>query len=717
MTTRLFDLILEKDVFQSTRFVVDDLEKCGKWSNFSLLDMYNDKEQLLKDVLQIYKKKGYAEKYIPDLVDRFGNFIDTVLNPYRRLLSIVSRQEKDEIHKNCKIKDVAEYVLFFEAICNLKLSKELKSIVEELRNISGDKYSLKDYLDREAQCKIFVQRNVKNNLSIYEEFEKIIDKILNIHVVSDRIVLEQQSVGSVQDVFVVDVNNLDNYNSTKSFYDTVFSYSLHNNLQSLLKESVNNNTKNKTISDYNLNKEGFQEYIKKMIGEDDANYAELEKIVRVEVKLFEKKCSTKRKNKRSASAPSNNSICVSTQSEESDVNVAKGCGKFEDNASSAADQKSDGQGKRDNYIIEKNEVENKNINLPNTIPTRVVSEQADNYEQMRSFFWRVLDNININSILNTIYVYDNLDIVKCHFKKKEYCKISISNFFKENYAQRIKMKEISGVGDSKVATLGIMLKDFILCILKMLKISDQNINKVYNYLVFNDTFFCNSVNIVKDLQKINHVKDVCDVNKISMFYNFGVDLNDLILKNPKECVLFIVQSLLNNKDKYVITKRYGLNGGSVETLESISSQIGLTRERIRQIENKSIKKLNCGIVNQVFDSCLNLVRKDLSEKFESSQGRFFQYELKSYESQLEGWQNLAISVVYESIDNALKTWLGVSAKNQIWVKESYSNFNNDCNVYDKPIKPDCDVNSTQIHDQKYRNNDGVLNDILSEFNF
>lgn len=716
MATRLFDLILEKDVFQSTRLVVDDLEKSGKWSNFSLLELYCDKEELLKDVFQVYVKKGYVKKYIPDLVDRFGNYIDIVLNPYRKVLSIVSRQKNDEIYKKCKIKDVAEYVLFFEAIFNLKLSKELKSIIKELRNISGDKYSLKDYLDREAQCKIFVKKMVKNNLSIYEEFENIIDKILNIHVVGDKVIFEQPSVVSVQDVSVVNVSHIDKFKSDKLFYDTVFSYSLPKNLQIMLRQSVNKKTKDKTILDYELNKEGFQEYIKTLIGGDKAVYAELEKIVRVEVKLLEKNCSTKRKNKRVASVPKNNSICVSSQREESDVNVAKGCEKLKDNVSCAANQKSDGWVKRDNFLSENKGVKDENINLSNTISARVVSELVDNYEQMRSFFWRVLDNININSILNTIYVCDNLDIIKCHFRQKEYCNISISRFFNDNYAQRIKLKEISGVGDSKIATLGIMLKDFILCILKMLKISDQNINKVYNYLVFNDTFFCNSENIVKDLQKINHVKAICDVNKISMFYNFGVDLNDLVLKNPKECVLFIVQSILNDKEKYVVIQRYGLNGSNIETLESISSQIGLTRERIRQIENKSIEKLNCGIVNQVFDSCLSSVRKDLADKFESSQGQIFQYEIKSYVSHLEGWQNLAISVVYESIDNALKSWLGVSLKNQIWVKGSYSSFNN-CHDYGKLVKQERDANSMKIQDQKYRNNDGVLNDILSEFNF
>lgn len=55
-----------------------------------------------------------------------------------------------------------------------------------------------------------------------------------------------------------------------------------------------------------------------------------------------------------------------------------------------------------------------------------------------------------------------------------------------------------------------------------------------------------------------------------------------------------IDSLLNRlsvRQKKVIELRFGLKDGSVQTLEEIGKRMRLTRERIRQIQNKAIKKM------------------------------------------------------------------------------------------------------------------------------
>ncbi len=52
-----------------------------------------------------------------------------------------------------------------------------------------------------------------------------------------------------------------------------------------------------------------------------------------------------------------------------------------------------------------------------------------------------------------------------------------------------------------------------------------------------------------------------------------------------------VLSSLNPKEQIVIRKRYGIGSEKVLTLEEIGNECNLTRERIRQIEKKAIKKL------------------------------------------------------------------------------------------------------------------------------
>jgi RNA polymerase primary sigma factor len=49
--------------------------------------------------------------------------------------------------------------------------------------------------------------------------------------------------------------------------------------------------------------------------------------------------------------------------------------------------------------------------------------------------------------------------------------------------------------------------------------------------------------------------------------------------------------ILGTDEKRVIILRYGLDGGDPQTLESIGKIFGVTRERIRQIEQKSMNKL------------------------------------------------------------------------------------------------------------------------------
>lgn len=63
---------------------------------------------------------------------------------------------------------------------------------------------------------------------------------------------------------------------------------------------------------------------------------------------------------------------------------------------------------------------------------------------------------------------------------------------------------------------------------------------------------------------------------------------DIQLKNDIQCAL----ECLKNKEKEVITLRFGLKEGTKRTLEEIGNIYGVTKECIRQIEKRAIKKIN-----------------------------------------------------------------------------------------------------------------------------
>lgn len=52
-----------------------------------------------------------------------------------------------------------------------------------------------------------------------------------------------------------------------------------------------------------------------------------------------------------------------------------------------------------------------------------------------------------------------------------------------------------------------------------------------------------------------------------------------------------VISTLSEKERDVLKYYYGLDGGPAHTLEDISEKIGLTRERVRQIKEKALRRL------------------------------------------------------------------------------------------------------------------------------
>ena len=49
--------------------------------------------------------------------------------------------------------------------------------------------------------------------------------------------------------------------------------------------------------------------------------------------------------------------------------------------------------------------------------------------------------------------------------------------------------------------------------------------------------------------------------------------------------------VLNERERKIIFKRFGLDGGRPKTLEEVGKKFGVTRERIRQLQNIALVKL------------------------------------------------------------------------------------------------------------------------------
>jgi hypothetical protein len=79
----------------------------------------------------------------------------------------------------------------------------------------------------------------------------------------------------------------------------------------------------------------------------------------------------------------------------------------------------------------------------------------------------------------------------------------------------------------------------------------------------------------------------------------------------------IIERILNplkERERTILSKRYGLDGKEVATLKSVGEEQGLTRERVRQIEKELLKNLKRGVVElKEFISARDLLITTIAE--------------------------------------------------------------------------------------------------------
>ena len=109
----------------------------------------------------------------------------------------------------------------------------------------------------------------------------------------------------------------------------------------------------------------------------------------------------------------------------------------------------------------------------------------------------------------------------------------------------------------------------------------------------------NTMDIVSLDEKIqmedNHDNNCCIGDIIK---DDGPTPQDIIEEKASRERLLKYISKLSPREQIVIRMRYGLDDGIIRTLDEIGQKYGVTRERIRQVETKALKKLKRFIIQK-----------------------------------------------------------------------------------------------------------------------
>lgn len=84
------------------------------------------------------------------------------------------------------------------------------------------------------------------------------------------------------------------------------------------------------------------------------------------------------------------------------------------------------------------------------------------------------------------------------------------------------------------------------------------------------------------------------------------DTEDLTMEGALKEKVQDLLGILPRRDRYVLERRYGLDGGRCATLKEVGEDLGVTRERVRQIERTALRKLRSCALKAELESFLEL---------------------------------------------------------------------------------------------------------------
>lgn len=254
--------------------------------------------------------------------------------------------------------------------------------------------------------------------------------------------------------------------------------------------------------------------------------------------------------------------------------------------------------KEDNIKLIKEYKKTKDINIRNKIIVNnlsLIKKYAYKYSLKSSLEFGDLINEGVFGMIRAIENFDVNNNNEFSTYAVYWIKQSITRAIQEKgYIIRLpvhlheKIKEIIGL-ENKLHIKGLNIDKEEIC-----KNFNISIDKYYELKKLNNTFL--------HLTSLNTVVGEDEESELIEFIFTDEDesLEDYIIKKELKEEIDMTLSTLTSREEEIIRQRFGLDDGERKTLEQIGKKYGVTRERIRQIEVKALKKLRHPIRSKKF---------------------------------------------------------------------------------------------------------------------
>jgi len=181
-----------------------------------------------------------------------------------------------------------------------------------------------------------------------------------------------------------------------------------------------------------------------------------------------------------------------------------------------------------------------------------------------------------------------------------------------------------------------------------------------------------------------------------------------------------ILEMLKERERHILTKRYGLHGDKVATLKAVGEEQGLTRERVRQIEKDLIKNLRKNITSdKTFQTVRELIISTIHEHGGIMAERSLLDFLNINDPKEENAARFLLTLIAEvepiENDHELRaSWMAVGHNRELlkeFIKETKDLFT----LHGKPLKTEDFLKHFKASDFFLRNNSRLSDKVITNY--